>query len=154
HREGVLLLDIIVLKHHLLRLERFEGLPRIVVRNLDTGVEETVRFDEEAYSLGMSVGYEFDTRTFRLSYSSPTTPGRTYDVDLVTGERTLLKEQVVPSGHNPADYETRRLFAKASDGEMVPVTLLYRKGLEKTGQTPVLLYGYGAYGMSMPAQFS
>jgi oligopeptidase B len=154
HRPGVLILDIIVIRNHLLRLERFEGLPRIVVRDLRTGAEETVRFDEEAYSLGMSVGYEFDTSVFRLSYSSPTTPARVYDVNLETGARTLLKEQEVPSGHEPSHYETRRLFATAPDGEQVPVTLLYRKGLVLDGSAPALLYGYGAYGMSMPASFS
>lgn len=154
HRPGVLILDIILLSHHLVRLERSEGLPRIVVRNLDDGEEWTVKFDEEAYALGMSAGFEFDTRTIRFTYSSPTTPSRTYDLDLVTRERTLLKEQVVPSGHNPDDYETRRIFATAKDGERVPVTLLYRKGLKLDGQAPALLYGYGAYGMALPAGFS
>ncbi|MDP1731837.1 MAG: prolyl oligopeptidase family serine peptidase, partial [Devosia sp.] len=154
HTEGVLILDIIVLKNHLIRLERHEGLPRIVVRDLRGGKEETVRFEEEAYSLGMSAGYEFDTATIRFTYSSPTTPSRTYDLDLETGARTLRKEQEVPSGHNPADYETRRIFADAPDGERVPITLLYRKGLALDGQAPALLYGYGAYGISMPASFS
>ena len=154
HRPGVLILDIILLSHHLVRLERSEGLPRIVVRNLDDGEEWTVKFDEEAYALGMSAGFEFDTRTIRFTYSSPTTPSRTYDLDLVTRERTLLKEQVVPSGHNPEDYETRRIFATAKDGERVPVTLLYRKGLKLDGKAPALLYGYGAYGMALPAGFS
>jgi oligopeptidase B len=154
HQQGVLILDIGVIANHLIRLERFEGLPRIVIRDLRTGKEETVRFEEEAYSLGMSLGYEFDTTTFRLTYSSPTTPNRTYDYDAATGERTLLKEQEVPSGHDPADYETRRVFATASDGEQVPVTVLYRKGLPLDGSAPALLYGYGAYGMSMPAAFS
>ncbi|KQU94130.1 S9 family peptidase [Devosia sp. Root105] len=154
HRPGVLILDIILLSHHLIRLERSEGLPRIVVRNLDDGEEWTVKFDEEAYALGMSAGFEFDTKTIRFSYSSPTTPSRTYDLDLVTRERTLLKEQVVPSGHNPDDYETKRIFATAKDGERVPVTLLYRKGLKLDGKAPALLYGYGAYGMALPAGFS
>ncbi|WDR06438.1 S9 family peptidase [Devosia rhodophyticola] len=154
HVSGVLVLDIIVIKNHLLRLERFEGLPRIVVRDLRNGHEETVRFEEEAYALGMSVGFEFDTSVFRLTYSSPTTPSRTYDVDLETGVRTLLKEQEVPSGHDPADYVTRRLFATAADGETVPVTVLYKAGLTLDGTAPALLYGYGAYGMAMPAAFS
>lgn len=154
HRPGVLVLDIILLKHHLVRLERFEGLPRIVVRDLDSHDEWTVKFDEEAYSLGMSAGFEFDTTTIRFSYSSPTTPTRTYDLDLVSKERTLLKEQEVPSGHNPDDYETRRIFATAGDGERVPLTLLYRKGLKLDGTAPALLYGYGAYGMALPAAFS
>ncbi|WP_172122730.1 MULTISPECIES: S9 family peptidase [unclassified Devosia] len=154
HQQGVLILDTTVIKNHLLRLERFEGLRRIIVRDLRTSAEDSVGFDEEAYSLGMSVGYEFDTSTFRLTYSSPTTPSRTYDLDLETGERTLLKEQEVPSGHNPADYVTRRLFATAPDGEQVPVTVLYRQGTPLDGTAPALLYGYGAYGMSMPAAFS
>ncbi|MDB5530603.1 MAG: family peptidase [Devosia sp.] len=154
HQQGVLILDTVVIKNHLLRLERYEGLPRIIVRDLRTNAEQTVNFDEEAYSLGMSVGYEFDTSVFRLTYSSPTTPSRTYDVDLDTDTRTLLKEQEVPSGHNPDDYVTRRLFATAPDGEQVPVTVLYRKGTPLDGTAAALLYGYGAYGMSMPAAFS
>ncbi len=154
HREGVLITAMFVISGRLVRLEKEEGLPRIVVRDLETGTESDVAFEEEAYSLGVSSGYEFDTTTIRFSYSSPTTPSRTYDLDLITGERVLRKEQVVPSGHNPDDYETRRLFATAPDGEKVPVTLLYRKGLKKTGDTPVLLYGYGAYGYSMTAHFS
>jgi len=154
HRPGVLILDIILLQHHLVRLERFEGLPRIVVRTLETGDEWTVQFDEEAYALGMSAGFEFDTTTIRFTYSSPTTPAQTYDLDLVTRERTLLKQQEVPSGHNPADYETRRIFAAAADGERVPLTLLYRRGLQFDGTAPALLYGYGAYGVAMPAGFS
>ena len=154
HRPGVLVLDTIVIRNHLLRLERQDGLPRIVVRDLTTGKEDTVRFEEEAYALGMSVGYEFDTTVFRLSYSSPTTPNQVFDVDLATGARTLLKTQEVPSGHDPAQYETHRIFAKAADGADVPVTLLYKKGTKLDGSNPALLYGYGAYGMSMPASFS
>ncbi|WP_449396538.1 S9 family peptidase [Devosia riboflavina] len=154
HRPGVLVLDTIVIKNHLLRLERQDGLPRIVVRDLTSGKEDVVRFEEEAYALGMSVGYEFDTTVFRLSYSSPTTPNQVFDVDLATGARTLLKTQEVPSGHDPAQYETHRIFAKAADGADVPVTLLYKKGTKLDGSNPALLYGYGAYGMSMPASFS
>ncbi len=154
HRPGVLILDVALLANHMLRLEREDGLPRIVVRDLRSGAEDTVAFAEEAYSLGMSLGYEFDTTVFRLTYSSPTTPQQVYDVDLATGQRTLLKTQEVPSGHDPSAYETRRLFARAPDGEEVPVTLLYRKGLVRDGKSPALLYGYGAYGMSMPAAFS
>ncbi|HEV7276100.1 MAG TPA: S9 family peptidase [Devosiaceae bacterium] len=154
HTAGVLILDIVLLRDHLVRLERHEGLPRIVVRDLRTGREETVRFDEEAYSLGMSAGYESDTATIRFTYSSPTTPSRTYDLDLETGARVLRKEQEVPSGHDPSDYVTRRIFAEAPDGEQVPVTLLHRKDLPVDGSAPALLYGYGAYGISMPAAFS
>ncbi len=154
HRPGVLILDVIVIREHLLRLERQDGLPRIVIRDLATGKEESIHFDEEAYSLGMAVGYEFDTTSFRFSYASPTKPDRTYDFDLKTGARTLLKERIVPSGHNPGDYVTRRLFAPAPDGETVPVTLLYRKTTPIDDTAPCRLYGYGAYGLALPASFS
>jgi oligopeptidase B len=154
HREGVLILDLVVLKNHMIRLERHEGLPRIVARDLRSGKEETIGFDEEAYALGMGSGYEFDTTTLRFTYSSPTTPSRVFDMDLETGERVLRKEQEVPSGHDPAQYVTRRLFATAPDGERVPVTLLYHRDTPIDGSAPCLLYGYGAYGMSMPAGFS
>jgi oligopeptidase B len=102
----------------------------------------------------MSAGYEFATATIRMTYSSPTTPQRTYDLDLETGERVLLKEQEVPSGHDPANYVTRRIFADAPDGERVPITLLYRRETRIDGTAPALLYGYGAYGISLPAGFS
>jgi oligopeptidase B len=154
HTPGVLILDILLFANHLVRLERVDGLPRIVVRDLRDNREWAVAFEEEAYSLGMSAGYEFDATSFRMNYSSPTTPNRTYDVDLDTGARTLLKEQEVPSGHNPDDYVTRRIFADAPDGARIPMTLLYRKTTPLDGTAPALLYGYGSYGMSMPAAFS
>ena len=154
HKPGVLILDILLFASHLVRLERHEGLPRIVVRDLRDGREWTVAFEEEAYSLGMSAGYEFDASSFRMTYSSPTTPQRTYDIDLETGARTLRKEQEVPSGHDPADYVTRRIFAEAADGARVPVTVLHRRDTPIDGTAPALLYGYGSYGMSMPAAFS
>ena len=102
----------------------------------------------------MSSGYEFDTSRIRFIYSSMTTPAETYDYDMATRERTLRKRQEVPSGHNPADYVTRRLFAPAPDGELVPITLLYKKTTPLDGTAPVFLYGYGAYGIAMPAAFS
>lgn len=154
HVFGKLILDIQLLANHLVRLERKDGLPRIVVRDLRTHTEETIAFPEEAYSLGLLGGYEFDTTTIRFSYSSPTTPAQVFDMDLETGTRVLRKQQEVPSGHDPALYETRRLFAKAPDGEDVPVTLLYRKGLALDGSAPALLYGYGSYGHAIPAGFS
>ncbi|WP_127145608.1 S9 family peptidase [Pelagibacterium montanilacus] len=154
HEPGTLILDIELLANHLIRLERRDGLPRIVVRDLRDDTEETISFPEEAYSLGLMGGYEFDTATIRFSYSSPTTPAQIFDMDLETGERTLRKQQDVPSGHDPDLYETRRLFATAPDGEEVPVTLLYRRGLALDGSAPLLLYGYGSYGHSIPASFS
>ncbi|VAW16603.1 Protease II, partial [hydrothermal vent metagenome] len=154
HKPGVLILASFVLKNHLVRLERAEGLPRIIIRDLRNGQESEIGFDEEAYSLGVAPGYEFDTSEIRFTYSSPTTPSQTYDYELETKERTLVKQQEVPSGHEPGDYVTRRVFAKADDGEKIPVTLLFHKDTKLDGHAPCLLYGYGAYGISMPAAFS
>jgi oligopeptidase B len=154
HKPGRLILSVVPLKNHLIRLEREDGLPRIVVRDMRNGSEHSIAFPEEAYSLGMSAGYEFDTTQIRFTYSSLTTPNETYDYDVVTKERTLRKRQEVPSGHNTADYVTRRVFATASDGEKIPITLLYGRGTKLDGSAPLLLYGYGSYGIAMPASFS
>ncbi len=154
HRPGRLILDMVVYKGHMARLERENGLPRIVIRELATGREHEIAFPEEAYSLGLSSGYEFDTTTVRFTYSSMTTPSEVYDYDMVTRERVLRKRQEVPSGHNADDYVTRRLYATAKDGETVPISLLYRKATPLDGSAPVLLYGYGAYGIAIPAAFS
>jgi oligopeptidase B len=154
HEAGVYLLDHAVTARHLVRLERFEALPRIVVRNLGAGDEHRIAFPEAAYSLGVSSGPTFDTDLTRFVYSSPATPSETWDYDMGSRERALRKRQEIPSGHDPADYVVRRLLAPAPDGETVPVTVLHRADLQPDGSTPCLLYGYGAYGMAMPASFS
>ncbi|MFN3132796.1 S9 family peptidase [Roseibium sp.] len=154
HKAGCLILSHCVYKTFMTRLEREDGLPRIVIRNLADGDEHYVAFDEEAYSLGLSGGYEFDTEIIRFSYSSMTTPSQTFDYNVATGARTLRKEQEVPSGHKADDYVTRRLMAPAADGETVPVSILYRKDTPLDGSAPLLLYGYGSYGISIPASFN
>ncbi len=154
HRAGRLIIETVVTKHHITRLEREDSLPRIVVRRIADGAEHPIAFAEEAFSLGIAGGYEFDTSNLRFTYSSMTTPVETYDYDMATRTRVLRKRQEIPSGHNPDDYVTRRLFAVASDGERVPVSLLYRKSTPLDGSAPLYLYGYGAYGISMPASFS
>ena len=141
-------------KNHLVRLEREDGLPRIVIRRFADGAEHEIAFAEEAYALGISPGYEYDTTTLRFTYSSMTTPAQVFDYDMETRERTLRKTQEIPSGHDPANYVTRRVMAPARDGETVPATLLYRKETPLGGSAPLLLYGYGAYGMTIPASFS
>ncbi|KQT45219.1 peptidase S9 [Aureimonas sp. Leaf454] len=154
HEPGRLILGHTVLKRHLIWLERRDGLPRIVVKRLSDGEEHVVSFDEEAYSLGLSGTYEYDTTAIRFTYSSMTTPSQTFEYDVETRERTLLKTQEVPSGHNPDDYVTRRVFAPAADGETVPVSLLYRRDTPLDGTAPLMLYGYGAYGITIPASFN
>ena len=116
--------------------------------------DHEISFDEEAYSLGLSAGLEFDTEVVRFTYSSMTTPSQVFDYNMTARTRELRKTQEVPSGHDPADYVTRRIFATATDGEEVPITLLHRAETAIDGSAPCLLYGYGAYGISMPAAFS
>jgi len=154
HAAGRLILSITALAGHLVRLEREDGLPRIVVRRLADGAEHPIAFAEEAYSLGVIDGYEADTTSLRFSYSSMTTPARVYDYDMETRTRVLRKEQEVPSGHDPSLYVTRRLRAPAADGETVPVSVLMRRDTPLDGSAPCLLYGYGSYGISIPAAFS
>jgi oligopeptidase B len=154
HRPGRLILDVVAFKDFLVRLEREDGLPRIVVRRFADGEEHEIAFDEEAYALGISPGYEYDTETLRFTYASMTTPAQVFDYNMRTRERTLRKTQEVPSGHDPSAYVTRRVIAPTEDGETVPVSLLYRKETKLDGTAPLLLYGYGAYGMTIPAGFS
>jgi oligopeptidase B len=154
HKPGRLILDIVAFAGHLVRLEREDGLPRIVVREMESGAEHAIAFEEEAYSLGMDTGYEFDTSTLRFIYSSMTTPVQVYDYDMGNRTRVLRKTEEVPSGHNPADYVTRRLFAPAPDGEAVLISVLHGKTTPLDGSAPLLLYGYGAYGITIPASFS
>ena len=154
HKPGRLILDVVAYKDFLVRLEREQGLPRIVVRRFEGGEEHAISFAEEAYALGLSPGYEYDTRTLRFTYSSMTTPAQVFDYDMGTRTRVLRKTQEIPSGHDPSAYVTRRVMAPAKDGETVPVSLLYRKDTRLDGTAPLLLYGYGAYGHTIPAGFN
>jgi oligopeptidase B len=154
HRPGTLILSVNAYKGHLVWMERQDGLPRIVIRDRATGEDHAIAFAEEAYSLGFGGALEYATDWVRFSYSSMTTPTQLYDYNLRTRERILLKTQEVPSGHVATDYVTRRVFATAPDGQKVPVSLLYRKNTRLDGSAPCLLYGYGAYGISIPASFN
>jgi oligopeptidase B len=153
HRPGIYLVTFALLRDWLIRLERENGLPRIVVRDLLSAEEHAVAFPEEVYALGIDSGFEFVSQTLRFSYSSMTTPTETWDYDLAARTRSLRKRQDIPTGHDPGRYVTRRLMARAADGETVPLSILHRKDFRPTGQAPCLLYGYGAYGISIPAAF-
>ena len=135
------------------RQERFDANTRIVIRDR-AGAEHEIAVDEPAYSLSLAGASEFDTPTIRYTYNSMSTPTSVYDYDQKSRERTLRKVQEVPSGHNAADYVVERLNAPASDGQLVPVSILRHKNTPVDGSAPVLLYGYGSYGMSMSASFS
>jgi oligopeptidase B len=125
----------------------------IIVTRRD-GSTFSIEVDEPAYMLRLIPGYEYSTSTIRYVYSSPTTPSQWFDHDLITSEKTLLKTQEIPSGHDPAAYETRRLTARAADGAAIPVTLLKRRDTPVDGTAPVHLYGYGSYGIAIPSGFS
>ena len=153
HRPGVLILDVEPFADFIVRMERENGLPRIVVRERATGAEHAIEFDEAAYALGMSNGYLWDSPWLRFDYSSPTTPATVFDYNMRTHERILRKTQQVPSGHNPSDYIVERIDAPADDGALVPVTLLRHRTTPLDGTAPVLLYGYGSYGITIPADF-
>ena len=153
HRPGTLINGVIGLADWQVRVERENALPRIVVHEYATGEEYNIDFDEEAYSLGASAGYEFATDMLRFSYESPSTPEETYDFNLRSQERTLLKRQEVPSGHNPEDYVVRRIMAPGHDGAQIPVTILYHRDTPIDGSAPLMLYGYGSYGITIPAAF-
>ncbi len=153
HRKGRMLVAMTVYARHLVWMERENALPRLVVREIESGAEHAIAFEEEAYSLELDPGLEFDTTTLRFVYSSPTTPDETYDYDMATRARVLVKRQEIPSGHDPKHYVARRIAAVAEDGESVPITLLHRKDFEPGQGAPLLLYGYGAYGHSLDAEF-
>jgi oligopeptidase B len=154
HEPGRLILSILSFKDFLIRLERKNGLPRIVVRERATGDEHLIAFAEEAFALGLAGAYEYDTDVMRFSYSSMTTPAQIFDYNMRTRERVLLKTQEVPSGHDPDHYVTRRLMAPAHDGEKVPISLIHHRDTPIDGSAPCLLYGYGAYGITVPAAFN
>ncbi|NPD67965.1 S9 family peptidase [Lichenicola cladoniae] len=117
-------------------------------------VATEIKVDEDAYLLALDGSYEFDTKTLRTSYQSPTTPRHWYDNDMETGTRTLRKVQEIPSGHDSQLYVTRRLQAIAPDGASVPITVLMRRDTPVDGTAPLLLYGYGSYGHAIEAGFS
>lgn len=154
HRADVLLQGIDVFSDYLVLSERKNGLTQIRVMNTTTNQEHYLDFGEPAYTAYSSINPEMDTKVLRYSYTSLTTPSSTYDYNMETKEKELKKQQEVIGGYDPKEYVTERLFAKATDGTQVPISLVYKKGFEKNGQKPLLLYGYGSYGNSMEATFN
>ncbi len=154
HREDVLLLGFDVFKAFMVVVERKEGLLQIRIRPWSGGDEHYLDFGEPAYSAYPTSNPEIDTEVLRYRYSSLTTPGSVYDYNMKTREKTLLKQDEVLGGFDPADYVSERLYAPARDGVRVPVSIVYRKGTERDGDNPLLLSGYGSYGASRDASFS
>ena len=154
HQPGRFIRGTMAFKDHLVRLERADARERLVVTAREGLAEHVIAFDEEAFALSPDRGYEYATTTLRFIYQSPTTPRQWFDYDMTTRARTLLKAQEIPSGHDPAAYLARRLTARAADGVEVPITVLMHRDTPVDGSAPLLLYGYGAYGMAMEPTFS
>jgi len=153
HRDDVLLEDIDIFKDYLVVSERKNGLRQIRIIYQSDKTEHYLDFGEEAYLAYTTTNPEFDTELLRYGYTSLTTPNSTYDYNMTTKEKTLLKQQEVLGDFDPKNYHTERLYATADDSTKIPISLVYRKGLVKDGNNPLLLYGYGSYGASMDASF-
>ena len=154
HREDVMLEGIDVFAEHLVIYERQEGLPTARIQTSATGEITQLSFPEPTYSFYGGNNPEFNTTKFRYGYSSLTTPSSVFDRDLTTGETELKKETEVLGGYDRSLYKSERLMAIAPDGTEVPISLVYKQGIERDGSNPLWLNGYGSYGYSYPISFS
>jgi len=154
HRPDVLLEDYEVFNKYLALQERTNGLTEIRILSHDGEKDFYIEFEEQAYVVYLSTNLDFDTDVLRYGYTSMTIPNSVYDYNMMNGELELLKRQEVVGGYDPDEYFSERLFATAADGVKVPISLVYKKGMERNGNNPLVLYGYGSYGASMDPYFS
>ena len=154
HDPAVMRADMDFFARHAVISEREAGLPQIRVIALESGAAHKIAFPEPAYSVFVDANPEFETTTLRFQYQSLVTPLSVYDEDLTTQARTLLKQTPVRGGYDPAQYVSERIQATAADGTLVPISLVSRRGTARDGIAPLLLYGYGSYGISYPPHFS
>ncbi len=154
HRADTLLEGFELFRDHLVLSDRREGLARLRVIPWDGSPAHEVDFGEQVYEAGIGMNPEADTTTLRYGYTSMTTPNSVYDYDLVAREKRLIKQEAVLGGFRPEDYVAERLWATARDGVRVPISIVYRRDLKRDGTAPLLLYGYGSYGISSSPGFS
>ena len=154
HRDETLFEGLEIFKDHMVLDERTSGLTTIRIINQKDKSEHFLDFGEAAYTAYVGQNAEFNTTVLRFGYSSMTTPWSTFDYDMNSKEKTLMKEQPVLGGFNKELYQTERIMAKATDGTEVPISIVYKKGMKKDGTNPTLLYAYGSYGSTMDAYFS
>jgi len=154
HRNDVYLGDFEIFHDHLVLEERKRGLTHIRVMPWSGGDGYDLEFDEPAYRAHVGTNPEMNTTVLRFEYTSMKTPLSIYDLDMNSQQRTLLKQEEVLGGFKSEDYESERLYAPASDGTEIPLSIVYRKGTLRDGQNPLLLYGYGSYGISIDAAFA
>jgi oligopeptidase B len=155
HREDVMLEDVDLFARHLVVHERAGGFPRMRVLHFASAQEHEIEMPEPVYSAFPTGNAEFDTDVLRFSYESLITPGSVFDYDMNTRQRTLLKQEEILGGYDSALYRSELLYARASDGAQVPVSLVYRKNMREAARAqPLLLTGYGAYGFASDVHFS
>lgn len=158
HRPETLFEDFDLFSKFLVTQERSNGLTQIHIQPWEGEAEaegHSLAFEDETYTAYVGTNPEFDTNLLRFVYNSLVSPSSVYDYDMVTRQKTLLKQQEVVGGHEPSNYHSERIWAKAADGVLVPISLVYQKStFSKSGKNPVLLYAYGSYGYSMDAYFS
>jgi oligopeptidase B len=155
HREDVLLEGIDIFKNYLVISERSEGLNKIRIKTWDNKRDFYLPFESETYTAYTTSNIEFDTDVLRYGYQSMTTPASVIDFNMLTGEKTIMKEQEVPGGKfDKNNYVEERIWATAADGTKIPMSVVYRKGMKKDGTNPLLQYAYGSYGYSMDPYFS
>lgn len=154
HREGVLLEGVELFKGYMTLSERSLANTQLRLIDLVTGDAHYLDFGEEAYTVYPSANKEYDSEVIRYGYTSLKTPRSTFDYNMRTREKTLLKQQEVVGGYAIEQYESKREWAKATDGTLIPISLVWKKGLKQKGKSPLLLYAYGSYGHSMDPTFS
>jgi len=153
HRDTVLLESFEVFKDYLVVQERIRGLQQLRIFDWKKKDNYYMNFREATYEAGISTNPDFDTPVVRYEYSSLTTPHSTFDYNMQSKEQTLLKQDEVLGNFKPENYQSERIYAMATDGVKVPVSLVYRKDLKRQDTNPLLLYGYGSYGASMDPAF-
>ncbi len=154
HDPELMIEGIDLFAHHYVTYVRQGGLPGIRITDLHSGEEHAMTFPEPAYSASPATNRLWDTTTLRFRYQSLVTPDSVFDYDMGSRKRTLLKQEAVLGGYNPELYLSRRLYATAADGVRVPISLVHRKDTPQDGSAPLLLIGYGAYGLPYPVTFS
>jgi oligopeptidase B len=154
HRPAVKIDGIDLFANHAVVSEWENGLQQIEIVDFKTNKRHRVAFPEPVYSAGLSSNREFDTNVVRYNYQSLTTPSSVFDYNMNTRQATLLKQTEVPGGFDKNNYKAERVFATASDGTKIPMSVVYRKTVKLDGSAPLLLYGYGSYGISIPPTFS
>ncbi|NBX80853.1 MAG: S9 family peptidase [Flavobacteriales bacterium] len=154
HKSDVLLEGIATFKNYLLVQERTNGLLKIKLRNIASGKETYISFDEETYYLGLGLNDNFETDEIFYSYNSLTTPATVYKYNMTSGEKSLwFRKELLDKTFDPANYVSQRIWATANDGTKIPISIVYKKGLD-LATAPCLLYGYGSYGYTLPDVFS